>query len=73
MSNYEFAEEKLVQSYVVRVYRRNPDKLDEVAGIIEDVETQHQISFQDLSGLQKSLEYLINSDDSEEIQIDSTA
>lgn len=73
MSNYEFAEEKLVQSYVVRVYRRNPDKLDEVAGIIEDVETQHQISFQDLSGLQKSFEYLINSDDSEEIQFDSTA
>jgi hypothetical protein len=62
-----------MQSYVVRVYRGNPDKLDEVAGIIEDVETQHQISFQDLSGFQKSFEYLINSDDSEENQIDRTA
>jgi hypothetical protein len=38
-----------VQSYVVRVYRRNLNNKDEVAGIIEKVGTQHQNSFLSLS------------------------
>jgi hypothetical protein len=62
-----------VQSYVVRVYRRNSDNKDEVAGIIEEVGTQNQNSFLNLSELQESLINLIESDDTEESWIDSTA
>ena len=57
---------KLVQSYVVRVYRRNSYNKDEVAGIIEAVGTQNQNSFLNLSELQESLKNLIESDDTEE-------
>jgi len=52
-----------VQTYVVRVYRRNPDNENEVAGIIEKVGTQHQSSFLDISELQESLKHFIKSDD----------
>ena len=48
-----------MQTYVVHVYRRNPDNKNEVAGIIEKVGTQHQSSFLDLSELEESLEHLI--------------
>ena len=58
-----------MQSCVVRVYRRNPDNKDEVAGIIGKVGTRHQTSFQNLFGLQEYFERLINTDDSEEKQI----
>ena len=52
-----------MQNYVVRVYRRNPDNKNEVAGIIEKVGTQHQNSFLDLSELQESLKNSIKLDD----------
>ena len=55
-----------MQSYVVRVYRRNSYNKDEVAGIIEAVGTQNQNSFLNLSELQESLKNLIESDDTEE-------
>jgi hypothetical protein len=51
-----------VQCYVVRVYRRNSDKKDVAAGIIEKVGTSHY-SFLDLSELMNSLEYFIKSND----------
>lgn len=54
-----------MQTYIVRVYRRNPDNMDDVAGIVEEVGTQKKTAFQDLTDLQESLEYLIKSDDSE--------
>jgi hypothetical protein len=54
-----------MQSYIVRVYRRNPDNAGDVAGIIEMVGEQKKITFQDLSELQESLEDCIKSDDSE--------
>lgn len=62
-----------MQTYIVRVYRRSPDNKDEVAGIIENVGTQHQNSFLNFSELQESLKHFINSDDadySEAKQID---
>jgi len=52
-----------VQSYIVRVYRRNPDNKNEVAGIIEEVETQRESPFQTLSELEDSLECLIKYDE----------
>ena len=52
-----------MQSYIVRVYRRNPDNKNEVAGIIEEVETQRESPFQTLSELEDSLECLIKYDE----------
>jgi hypothetical protein len=52
-----------VQSYIVRVYRRDPDNKDKVAGIIEKVGTQNQKSFLNISGLEESLKHFIKSDD----------
>jgi hypothetical protein len=54
-----------VQSYIVRVYRRNPKNMDDVAGIVEKVGTEQKYSFLDLSALQESLEHFIKSDDFE--------
>lgn len=54
-----------MQTYVVRVYRRDSDNNNEVAGIIEKVDTRQQHSFIDLSELQDALEQFINSDDAE--------
>jgi len=62
-----------VQTYVVRVYRRNPDNKDEVAGIIEKVGTQHQSSFLDISELQESLTHFIKSDDIDYSEAQQTA
>lgn len=54
-----------MQTYVVRVYRRDSDNTNEVAGIIEKVDTRQQHSFIDLSELQDALEQFIKSDDAE--------
>jgi len=54
-----------VQTYVVRVYRSDSDNNNEVAGIVEKVETRQQHSFIDLSELQDTLEQFIKSDDAE--------
>jgi hypothetical protein len=54
-----------MQSYIVRVYRRSPDNNNVVAGIIEKVGTEQKNAFQDLTGLQESLEHFIKSDNSE--------
>ena len=62
-----------MQTYIVRVYRRSPDNKDEVAGIIENVGTQHQNPFLNFSELQEILKHFIKSDDtdySEAKQID---
>lgn len=48
-----------MQSFIVHVHRRDPDNKNEVAGIIEEVGTQHQSSFLYLSELEESLERLI--------------
>ena len=52
-----------MQSYIVRVYHRNPKNMDHVAGIVEKVGTEQKYSFLDLSALQESLEQFIKSDD----------
>ena len=54
-----------MQTYVVRVYRRDSDNNNEVAGIIEKVETRQQHAFIDLSELQDTLEQFIKSNDAE--------
>jgi len=59
-----------VQTYVVRVYRRDSDNKNEVAGIIENVGTRQQHSFIDLSELQKTLERFIKADDLATGQVD---
>ena len=59
-----------MQTYVVRVYRRDSDNKNEVAGIVEKVETRQQHSFIDLSELQKTLERFIEADDPETGQVD---
>jgi len=61
---------KFLQTYVVRVYRRDSDNTNEVAGIIEKVDTRQQHSFIDLSELQDTLERFIKSDDAETRQPD---
>lgn len=54
-----------MQSYFVRVYRRNPDNMNDVSGIVEKVGTQQKNTFQDLTDLQESLQHFIIADDSE--------
>jgi hypothetical protein len=54
-----------MQSYIVRVYRRDPDNMNGVAGIVEKVGTTQKNAFRDLTDLQESLEHFIKSDDSE--------
>jgi uncharacterized protein YbjT (DUF2867 family) len=51
-----------MNNYVIRVYRRNPDNLHEVAGIVENVVTCRQKSFLDMDGLKAALEDFIGTD-----------
>ena len=61
----ELTGEKILQTYVVRIYRRDSDNTNEVAGIIEKIDTRQQHSFVDLSELQDTLVQFIKSDDAE--------
>jgi hypothetical protein len=54
-----------MQSYIVRVYHRNPDNMDDVAGTVEKVGAKQKNTFHDLTDLQEYLEYSIKSDESE--------
>ena len=54
-----------MQSYIVRVYRRSPDNMGDVAGIIENVGTQEKCAFQDIADLHESIEHFIKLGDSE--------
>ena len=51
-----------MNNYVIRVYRRNPDNLHEVAGVVENVVTFRQQSFLDMDGLKAILEDFIGTD-----------
>ena len=55
-----------MQSYIVRVYRKNPDNRNDVTGIIEKVGSRYKSTFLDLPELQESLEHFIKSDDLDE-------
>jgi len=54
----------MVQSYIVRVYRRNPIDKGSVSGILEDIETGQEKPFQSLSELQSILLQSIDKDHS---------
>ena len=54
-----------MQSYIVRVYRRNPDNIDDVTGTVEKVGVNQKNTFHDLTDLQEYLEHYIKSDQSE--------
>ena len=55
-------EEKLVQSYVVRVYRRSPVDKGSVSGILEDIDSGQKESFHSLNELQSMLSHSIGKD-----------
>lgn len=59
-----------MQTYIVRVYRRDSDNKNEVAGIVEKVGTRQQHSFIDLSELQNTLERFIEADEPETNRVD---
>jgi hypothetical protein len=51
-----------MNSYVIRIYRRNPRNPQEVTGIVENTLTSRQTSFVDMDGLQSALADFIGSD-----------
>ena len=51
-----------MNSYVIRIYRRNPHNPHEVTGIVENTLTSRQTSFVDMDGLQSALAGFIGSD-----------
>ena len=51
-----------MNSYVIRIYRRNPHNPHEVTGIVENTLTSRLISFVDMDGLQTALADFIGSD-----------
>jgi carbohydrate-selective porin OprB len=54
-----------MQSYIVRVYNRNPDNMNDISGVIVKVGTQRKYVFLDFTDLQESLAQVIKLDDSE--------
>ena len=44
-----------METYIVRIYRNDPSEVTSVAGLIEKVETEQKIAFQDMAGLQSVL------------------
>jgi hypothetical protein len=54
-----------MQSYIVRVYHRNPDNMNDISGVIVKVGTQRKYVFLDFTDLQESLAQVIKLDDSE--------
>jgi hypothetical protein len=56
-----------MQSIIVRVYRKNPDNKNDVAGTVEKIGTHHKCTFMDLPELHESLEHFIKSDDLDEV------
>jgi hypothetical protein len=51
-----------MNSYVIRIYRRNPHNPHEVTGIVENILTSRQTSFVDMGGLQSALADFIGTD-----------
>ena len=51
-----------MNSYVIRVYRKDPASTNGVAGIIENSITRRQQSFHDLAGLHAAIEDFIGTD-----------
>ena len=54
-----------MQSYIVRVYHRNPDNMNDISGVVVKVGTQRKYVFLDFTDLQESLAQVIKLDDSE--------
>ena len=54
-----------MQSYIVRVYHRNPDNMNDISGVVVKVGTQQKYVFLDFTDLQESLAQVIKLDDSE--------
>ena len=44
-----------MQSYIVRVYHRNPDNMNDISGVVVKVGTQRKYVFLDFTDLQESL------------------
>lgn len=52
-----------MESYVVRVYRRDRNDPDEVAGLVETVGTDGRKAFQSFSGLVTAIRHALGEDD----------
>ena len=47
-----------METYVVRIYRRNPARPDEIVGIVERVGTEHTVRFSNVEELNTILTQL---------------
>lgn len=52
-----------MNTYLFRVYRKDPASINGIAGVIENTLTRRQTSIRDMNGLQAALEDFIGTDD----------